>query len=417
MVLALALATVANASTSAEKQAAIDSGLAYLAGTQQVGGYWSYGGGYGDVAATGAALLAFTDQYYKPSGWKVDYSAKVTDAANYLINSAFTQSLLPANENGFSGGGGPVLPNTGLLWGNGEATYVTGIVASALSRLIYNPYGGSPLLNPNTVVGSGAAAGLTYAQVIQKAADSFIWGQTPSTAGNQYGGWRYVPNITNSSDNSTSQWGPIIFLFGQGVGVTVPPETKTGLAAWVKYIQNMDPGTPSLVGGAGYDGPYNLVNSAKTGGLLLEMAWIGGYTGGPNMDAALNYLNNNWLTTANSTWDGNFGHPYAMWAEYKGLESTIGLTDPDHKITNLLDPSQANWWEDYCQYLVETQNPDDGSWSGYSYWYGPLATSWYINILNGTRTEAVVPIPGSVALLGSGLLSLLGAGWWRRRKA
>ena len=46
----------------------------------------------------------------------------------------------------------------------------------------------------------------------------------------------------------------------------------------------------------------------------------------------------------------------------------------------------CNWWEDYNEYLVKTQNPD-GSWTGYDNWIDPLSTAFYINIL------AAVAIP------------------------
>ena len=94
MALLVLSAGLAQAATDAEKLAAIDKGLAWLAANQQANGSWSYGGGYADDAATGAALLAFTDSYYK-SGWKTgtDYTGVVTKATNYLLNTAFIQNL------------------------------------------------------------------------------------------------------------------------------------------------------------------------------------------------------------------------------------------------------------------------------------------------------------------------------------
>ena len=61
-------------------------------------------------------------------------------------------------------------------------------------------------------------------------------------------------------------------------------------------------------------------------------------------------------------------------------------------ITNLpTDPGDVNnpnhgwnWWESYCDRLVINQS-GDGSWAGYVYWYGSLATAWNINILNATQ--------------------------------
>ncbi|MGV2387460.1 MAG UNVERIFIED_CONTAM: hypothetical protein LVR29_01390 [Microcystis novacekii LVE1205-3] len=42
------------------------SGLAWLATQQQANGKWIYNGGSGDVAATGAALLAFIEEGNTP---------------------------------------------------------------------------------------------------------------------------------------------------------------------------------------------------------------------------------------------------------------------------------------------------------------------------------------------------------------
>jgi hypothetical protein len=63
--------------------------------------------------------------------------------------------------------------------------------------------------------------------------------------------------------------------------------------------------------------------------------------------------------------------------------------------------------EDYCEHLVKTQNAN-GSWNGYSYWYGPLAAAWNINILNATRTVEVIPLPAAV-WAGLVLMGALGA--------
>jgi hypothetical protein len=91
-----------------------------------------------------------------------------------------------------------------------------------------------------------------------------------------------------------------------------------------------------------------------------------------------------------------------MWAAYKGLEVTIGVDADQSVISNLhADPGDIdnpnhgwNWWEDYCEYLVNTQNAL-GYWVGYApYWQGPLATAWYINILSAVE----IPTDQEVAL-------------------
>jgi hypothetical protein len=395
----LTAAGLAQAANNAQKQAAIDSGLAYLASTQTADGSWNYS--YSNVPATGAALLAFVDQYYKPGGWgAADYTSVVTKATNYLLSQATTLNISSPNWWGYKG---TANSGIGLQWNfAAEETYISGIVIPALARLVSNPYPPStPYLPASTVISSSNAAvnGLTYTQVIQRAIDAFTWGQTPPSVPSRYGGWRYF-TAQNDSDMSTTQWPVMDYLFAKSVpGVIVPgpgSPTATALQSWIAACQQAD-------GGVRYQPDYAIVNATHIGGFLLSSAFAGG-PGTGSVDDALTWLNAHWKEFANNDWYGNFNHPYAMWAVFKGLDSTpgIGLTDPTDVINNLLDPTQTNWWEDYCQWLVGNQNAD-GSWSGYDFWYGPMATAWDINILNGTRTA---PLPGTLLLLGSGLLGL-----------
>jgi len=112
------------------------------------------------------------------------------------------------------------------------------------------------------------------------------------------------------------------------------------------------------------------------------------------------------FSAASSIWWGNEGNPYAMWAVYKALETLYGTTGAGpitnlHAQTTSLDPGATwNWWEDYCQYLVQGQH-GDGTWDGYAYWGGPMEYAWNINILNATRTTGPgpdVPEPSTIIL-------------------
>jgi len=176
-----------------------------------------------NVADTAAALLAFTEQKYKPLGWHgPDYSTVVTNATDYLLSQAKTLPFnVAGNWSGFGAG------SSGIQWASGgEDTYITGLAIPALSRLVTNPYGAPPFthLQPLSVAAT-LCKWQNYTEVIQKAVDSFTYYQSGPATGNRYGGWRYFAG-ENDSDMSTTQWPVISYLFaGQVPGVTAPPQS------------------------------------------------------------------------------------------------------------------------------------------------------------------------------------------------
>ena len=417
--------------TEVEKHAAIDRGIEWLAQQQTAGGYWAYADQDQSTAATGAALLAFLEE-----GWKAGddvvvggnhYGDVVGKGLTYLLSRAqiYNISGEPAgNPDGDGNGKGVKF----VLGGDDSRdTYVTGLVLPAIAK------SGTPdkLVTTGPLAartdGTGAGGKWTYRDVVQNTVDYFAYGQADS--GWARGGWRYYADY-NQSDNSTAQWPAIGMLFAQAMGVSAPNFVKDEHAYWVDYIQD------GASGGSGYDGPTNMISESKTGGLLVEMVFAGDSTTGvpynlanADLQAALGYLNTHWKDGATGTWYGNFGHPYAMWAVYKGLEQTVGLYDTT-EITNLRNQATVRaggapldagdtwtWWEDYSEYLVQSQS-GDGSWGGYSYWYGPLATAWNINILNATQVPGQpsgVPLP-SAAWAGLGGLALVALLRSRRRR-
>jgi len=418
LIIAVLISTVgiAKAATETQKQAAIASGLAWLAAQQYGDGSFAAYSGY-PIASTASALLSFEEQYYKQgNSWGslnggLGYGTVVTNAANYLPNNVSTASLAPANWWGFTGTYGD---KTGAYWGYGEEAYQTGLALSAIARLTSGING----ITPGTPVTTGPLSGQTYLNVIQRAVDQITWSQTGPDYAPYNGGWHYLINAPQlDADNSTAQWPVIGLTFAKPVpGVTVYSQTATELKKWVSYIQNTTINDGTL-GSSGYMAPvgsYN--NEAKTGGLLVEMQYAGG---GGNQALALAYLNANWTNGA-STWFGNFDQPYAMWSIYKGLQETIGLGDTTtitnlHSPAGIMDPGDTwNWWEDYCNSLVISQN-GDGSWPGYWwYWGSDLSTAWNINILNATAVPPPhgTPEPATLSLLVAGLL---GAGIVRRK--
>lgn len=79
---------MAGAATEAEKRAAIDSGLAYLATTQNAAGYFGSGGIDYVNSYTGSALLAFLKE-------KPNWGATRRPIRRWLTKGSTTSSVRP----------------------------------------------------------------------------------------------------------------------------------------------------------------------------------------------------------------------------------------------------------------------------------------------------------------------------------
>jgi hypothetical protein len=426
------LPVTAMCATEQEKQVTIDNGLAWLASVQQADGSWTYMSGDGILAATGSAALAFIEEGYLPGDDVIidgtNYGDVVGEACQYIFDRATVEANFgpePAygypypryaedyNFDGdFTNDGGndeAIYFDPGVLQ---RTVYTTGIIAPVVHAL-------GQALGKDTVVGMGSPAisGKTYAQAMQDIVDWFCFAQVEPNMGNWRGGWRYTANYP-SSDNSTAQWGALPLLYVTSWGLGVPQYVKDELELWINYIQNPN-------GGSGYSNPGEYVNVSKTGGLLLELAVIGAPVGDFRVQNALAFINSRWNNYPSGTWYGNLNHPYAMWAVYKGLEVygftqefgpgigenfLVGFGMPSAPggvtIGQDWDPKTSlpgDWYSDYCDFLVGIQNAD-GSWAGYSYWTGPLAVGWYINILNAIEVFNDPPVctidpPGPLSVL------------------
>lgn len=385
------------AATDAEIVNAIEKGLDRLHSTQTAGGYWNYGG-Y-EPAATGAAAYAMLTQQNHWGANAAAYQADVDKAMTYLLNNASLVNVSARNDGvNICPGGGSC---NGIYWdaNGGEDSYTTGLIAPAIALYAAKVGGASTAT-------SGPLVGKSWAEVAQGITNTWSASQSTANQGNKIGGWRYGLNDGYDSDMSTTQWGIISLVYGQSQGAVTPAIVTTDLAKWLATAQL--PGG----GGAGCYSPDNpICDHSDTGGLLLGLNLIGKNTSDPAVQKALAFLNANWQVGANGTWYGNFGHPYAMWSVYKGLETTIGLGDTTN-ILNLLPGNcgndrgaDCNWWQDFNEWLVSNQN-GDGSWNGYGYWTGDLATAFYLPILGGTvlpPNPTPNPEPGTLALMLAGL--------------
>lgn len=93
----LLTAIPARPATEAEKQAAIDAGLAWLAGQQEGDGRWEYGDPGSDIAATGAALLAFIEEMGLPQGVENSLVSKLENAIDSMEKGQYNAAANQLN--------------------------------------------------------------------------------------------------------------------------------------------------------------------------------------------------------------------------------------------------------------------------------------------------------------------------------
>ena len=364
LTMAVCAAPTGYGATQAQIDQAIDDGLAWLATQQNANG--SFGSGY-PLAYTAAAVLAFENEGNFPGGGST-YSTEVEKGLDYILANASSIpiGMQPAgdpdsNDNGI-----------GICWqsdGRNREVYETGMIMQTLVASS----------SPAREVTVGPFTGKTYKQVMQDVVDWAAFGQADS--GNARGGWHYWANL-GTADNSTAQWPVLGLVAAEQWGISAPQFVKDELNLWINYIQN------DTSGGSGYSNPNELVNESKTGGLLVQMHYVGDAATTSRAQAALGYLNNNWNSTPN-TWDGNKGNPYAMFSIFKGLELMDVSTIPNAPATP--DTPAKDWYGDYAEFLVNSQN-DNGSWNGYSSWNNLLSTGWYVVILQATVFPVQVAI-------------------------
>lgn len=360
-------ASSAIAATQAEIDQAIENGLAWLATQQNANG--SFGpSGPNPLAYTATVVLAFENEGHLPGGGS-PYSAQVEKGLDYILSRARSINVFPqpAGDPDSNGNG------MGICWwdeSQSREVYETGMIMQTLVASS----------TPDRFVTTGPFAGRTYRELMQDVVDWAAFGQVDSGTGR--GGWRYHSQSTDS-DNSTAQWPVLGLVAAEQWGICAPAWVKDELQIWIDYIQN------DTNGGSGYSDPNTYVNCSKTGGLLVQMHYVGDDATSSRAQAALGFLNQRWNNGPNGSWYGNKGHSYAMFSVFKGLELMDVPTIPNALATP--DTPAGDWHGDYSQYLVDLQN-GNGSWPGYAYWNPWLSSAWYVVILQAT----VFPVDVSV---------------------
>ena len=359
------------AATQLEIDQAIQDGLAWLATQQQVDGRICQMPYPNPVAATAAAVLAFENEGHFPGGGTA-YSGVVEDGLDFIFSYAKIVPIIPqpAGDPDSDGDGNGV-----SFWDEAveREVYETGMVMQAI--VASN--------TPDRVVTTGGdCIGWTYEEVMVDVVDWVAFGQVDDGTGR--GGWRYYANYSNS-DNSTAQWPVLGLIAAEQWGINAPPFVKTELNIWIDYIQN------DMSGGSGYGDPNTYVNIAKTGGLLVEMYYVGDANNTARAQAAINFIDSRWNDAPGGVWYGNKGHSYAMFSVFKGLELMEVANIPSAP-ANAETPA-GDWWGDYCEFIVNAQ-AGDGHWDAYypSSWNSWLSTGWYIVILQATIFPVQVAI-------------------------
>jgi hypothetical protein len=374
----------ARAATDSEKQAAIRKGLAYLYKMQQAEGFWSYSG-Y-ERSTTGAATFALLSQQNNWESQAAPYQTAVDKAISYLLKEASVTDVGLRDDGAYVCPNGEATCRAVAWYDSHDSIYTTGFVAPAIA--IYGLKAGSGAVATT----SGPLAGMTWAEVAQGITNAYAASQSASNSGNPGGAWRRTAPGSARPDGWTTQPAVISFLYDQLLGAVTPLIVKNGLKGWLTSVEDASGNVCYAKSGAE---PCELSN---VGEWLLAAGASGNGVPEAQVDAVLAGLNHAWPSTVDNAGRGNFGHPYTMWTVYSSLDGAIGLRDSTH-INNFLTDCGASansrpsslpgqvactWVEDYDQWLVKEQQPD-GSWTGRSYWTGPMATALYVNILGAVE--------------------------------
>jgi hypothetical protein len=262
--------------------------------------------------------------------------------------------------------------NKGLS-STGNNGYSTGGLTAAIAA--------PAAIAPNRLVAAGLGAsnaffvaGKTYAEILQRLANTAVWGQSPAACGaSSRGGWIYSLHSC-SADGSTAGWEFFGLIDAAAAGAVVPAFAKTEAT----FALNAGLNTDGSLDYRADSNPANRGNVAKTGVALQGLFFTGAAIVDPRVVAATGYISKNWVTQIDPI-DGfscsagvpsvnNRGCGYAMFNVFKGLKlyginSLPGVTRPAGP-----GPIGANdWYADYVDNLVANQhNPTSttgGDWS------------------------------------------------------
>ncbi|NQT81556.1 VCBS repeat-containing protein, partial [bacterium] len=227
-------------------------------------------------------------------------------------------------------------------------------------------------------VGGEHVVGRQFVDIVQDMVDFTAFGQTDDNPEEivARGGWRYdLPN-SGEADMACTEW-PVSGLMMAGknwgkFGLRVPAWVKAELREnFLVADHNAETGGWQYMAD-----PTGRVNIGLTGIGILCSAWTGLPLSDPMVQSGLAYIAANWDS------GGQFGHLTSLFSMY-AIANAMRAYECD-----AIGPH--DWYREYAEHLIHTQNPD-GSWSSEGYeksW--PLATAWAVLVLLKPQTPPTV---------------------------
>ncbi len=287
----------------------------------------------------------------------------------------------------------------------GDDTYQMGMVLTAVAA------SGTPTRVVQT--GPTNIIGRTYRAVLQDLVDWFVWGQHENGNYSGFGGWHYGANYSSTADNSTAQWGAIALLgargFGKGQygltdpGIQFPDVVKLANPYWLNStFYTTGPGGIHgyFLYMANYD-PWSRWATTPSGMVQLALDEMG--RGGTDLKwekteayVRANFANAGYCTAVKDYY-------YGLYAFVKAMLLHVNEDTKDLEPITLLG-GDLDWYaaeaslgaptDGVARTLVGDQNAS-GSWFGHYCGSGEqqyFETSWAIQMLNRTITEAGAPV-------------------------
>ncbi|MGE5894516.1 MAG: hypothetical protein ACM34I_10710, partial [bacterium] len=331
----------ARAATQAQIEQSIANGLAWLATQQEPGGGWGYDPGFSDPGVTGLVLLKFVDRAKELGLDPFDNDPASPTyypyAGNVITGFEYIFSQMTSDASGIH------IMNT---------TYYTSINAMAIAATNA----------PARTITTGPLSGSNYQTALQGMMDWMAYAQNDANC--EIGGWGYVANQTNWSDQSNSGYATLGIGFASaappaGFGLLIPAGVQTKLDMYINNVQDpMDSDSQNYDGGSWYEPctGFRWVNILKTGNLLYEMALVGDTTATTRVQNAISYIENHWNSTGPQP---EFTPTSLGWMDsYQAMFTMMKGFGAFNISTIMVGGNPVNWFDEVSDVIVANQAPD-----------------------------------------------------------